>query len=104
MGRGWQATVRVERKKFTAAPADRAWSLLSSPLGWSARPRPSMAFDPDWSALPASDSARMWFFLAAAGGKPVAGVLQADAVVPAELLRVGPPGGEAAWEPRRMGK
>jgi hypothetical protein len=97
-GRRWQATVRVERKRMTAAPAERAWALLSSPEAWSARPRPCMAFDLADSASLARESEGMWFYLADADGAVVAAVLQASAVAPGELLRVGPPSGPAAWE------
>jgi hypothetical protein len=101
VGRGWEATVRVERRRTTAAPADRAWSLFSRPQAWSVRPQPCMTFDlaaaDDLAALdsPAGD---MWFYLTAADGAPVAAVLQATAVVPGELLHVGPPGGSPIWE------
>ena len=99
-GRRWEATVRVERKKTTVAAADRAWSLLSSPQAWSARPRPSMAFDLAHSGSRAFESEGTWFYLADADGAAVAAVLEASAVVPGELLRIGPPGGQAAWELR----
>jgi hypothetical protein len=98
VGQGWEATVRVERKRTTAAPADRAWALLSGPEAWSVRPNPSMAFDLAWPASPASESGATWFYLSEADGVMVAAVLQASVVVPGELLRVGPPGGQAAWD------
>jgi hypothetical protein len=82
VGRGWQATVRVERTKTTTAPADRAWSLLSSPQAWSARPHPSTAFDLDWPASAAGESGPMWFCLAGADGALAAAVFEASVVVP----------------------
>lgn len=57
-----------------------------------------MAFDLAHSVSPARESEGTWFYLADADGAAVAAVLQASAVVPGELLRVGPPGGQAAWE------
>ncbi|HTX84069.1 MAG TPA: hypothetical protein VME44_17935 [Streptosporangiaceae bacterium] len=57
-----------------------------------------MAFELGHSASPARESGGTWFYLADADGAAVAAVLQASSVVPGELLRVGPPGGQPAWE------
>jgi hypothetical protein len=57
-----------------------------------------MAFDLAWSTSPASGSGEMWFYLAGADGAATAAVLEATAVVPGELLRVGLPAGPSAWE------
>jgi hypothetical protein len=57
-----------------------------------------MAFDLAWLASPAGESGRMWFCLAGDDGAVAAAVFEARAVVPGELLHVGPPGSQAAWE------
>jgi hypothetical protein len=57
-----------------------------------------MAFDLAWPASPAGESGPMWFFLAGADGAVAATVFEARAVVPGELLHVGPPRSQADWE------
>jgi hypothetical protein len=105
----WQATVRVDRSVAVTASPDAAWSLLSSPQAWSARPRGCLTFDlADPSGpMPADGPGRLRFYLAAGDTRPYAAILEVTAETPGQQLDLQTSGGWATWalsvEPSRRG-
>lgn len=102
----WQATVRVERSVAVMAPPDAAWSLLSSPQAWSARPRGCLTFDLADPSGPTEGPGRLRFYLAG-DTRPYAAILEVTAETPGQQLCLQTSGGLATWtlsvEPGRRG-
>jgi hypothetical protein len=106
----WQTTVRVDRSVAVTAPPDAAWSLLSSPQVWSARPRGCLTFDladPSGPTGPTEGPGRLRFYLAAGSTRAYAAILEVTAETPGQQLRLQTSGGLATWvlsvEPSRRG-
>lgn len=106
----WQATVRVDQSTSVSAAADVAWSLLSSPQAWSARPGGCLTFDltdPLGPTGPAEGPGRVRFYLATGDTRPYAQILEVTAQTPGHQLCLQASGGWATWalsvEPGRRG-
>jgi hypothetical protein len=106
----WQATVRVDQSVNVSATPEVAWSLLSSPRAWSARPGGCLTFDladPLAPTGPGEGQGRVRFFLAAGDTRPYAAILEVTAETPGRQLCLQIAGGWATWalsvEPGRRG-
>jgi hypothetical protein len=106
----WQATVRVDQSVSVSASPEAAWSLLSSPQAWSARPGGCLTFDLDGPLGPAGlrqGQARARFCLAAGDTRPYAAILEVTEETPGQRLCLQTAGGLATWalsvEPGRRG-
>jgi hypothetical protein len=97
----WQATVRVDQSINVSATPEVAWSLLSSPQAWSARPGGCLTFDLADPLAPAGSwkgHGRVRFCLAAGDTRPYAAILEVTAETPGQRLCLQTAGGLATWE------
>jgi hypothetical protein len=89
----WETTVRVEQSAAVATSPELAWSLVSSPRAWSARPGGGLSF-----ALDESGEGRCRFLLADAGGYVAAAVLEVAVLAPGQAISLQVPGRRTSWD------
>ncbi len=106
----WESTVRADQSITVTAAPDAAWSLLSSPQAWSARPGGCMTFglaDPLAPVGPGEEPGRLRFYLAAGDAGAYPAVLTVTGQTPGRQLCLQTSGGRATWalsvEPGRRG-
>jgi hypothetical protein len=96
----WEATVRADQSVNVSASPEAAWSLLSSPQAWSARPRGCLTFDladPLRPVGPGEEAGRFRFYLAAGDTGAYPAVLAVTGETPGQQLCLQASGGRATW-------
>ncbi len=98
----WKATVQVDQSVTVRIDPESAWSLLSSPPSWPARPGATMVFDVADPVRPPGaqppDPGRLRFVLGELGGRPYALVLAVTAETPGQTVSLEAFGGRASWD------
>lgn len=98
----WQASVRVDKAVTVGIDPESAWSLLSSPKAWSARPQGSMAFDFTDPVRPGGAQARelrrLRVLLQQADGRAHAAVLEVTAETPGQMISLQTANGRVSWD------
>jgi hypothetical protein len=105
--RTWQGTARFESSAVVSAPADRAWSLLSSPEAWSLDGSLTCVFEIPARLPSARPDQRLWFCLSGDEGGVTGVPMEVAAPASSRQLEVRAGSGQRTWllsaEPARRG-